>query len=428
MKYLKIQNDGCLDVRLISLMGGTTKSGDEYKIGRFGTGLKYTLAYLVRNNIDFKIFIGQNQVKIETVRETIQGTDFDILYINGERSSITSTMGIDWVGWMIVREIWCNALDEGGSLKECTDAITGTDNTTTFYLQLTGEIQETVNNWGLYFLHESEPIQDNKNFAIYAPSEIMRIYKNGVLIHQNEKLKTVFSYDIKNATINELREYKGWATYDVVKTLAQLEKKAAEIFLNSCSEKHFESEMDYNVTYFDLNDWSEGWKEAIGQGQIICKKDFEALNAKGQHLDKDEFVFVPKGLFDKLAHQYPNVSAVRRVDKINSFHETFDSELELKIKAVFAILESCNYFVNPELKFIYGIFGDTNKLAQINMDEKTVMISMELKRKSMFDFVTAIIEENEHFISGHADETRGFQQHFINLYTKELLDKNEIKI
>ena len=44
MKYLKIRNRGELDIRLVSLMGGTTISGNSYKIGRFGTGLKYSLA------------------------------------------------------------------------------------------------------------------------------------------------------------------------------------------------------------------------------------------------------------------------------------------------------------------------------------------------------------------------------------------------
>jgi hypothetical protein len=64
MKYLKIQNNGELDIRLVALMGGTTKANDLYKIGQFGTGLKYTLAYLFRNNIDFKILSGANKVDV----------------------------------------------------------------------------------------------------------------------------------------------------------------------------------------------------------------------------------------------------------------------------------------------------------------------------------------------------------------------------
>ena len=79
MKYLKIQNDGVLDIRLVALMGGTTKSNDEFKIGQFGTGLKYTLAFLYRNNLDFKIFAGKDEVKIHLEKETIREDVFEIM-------------------------------------------------------------------------------------------------------------------------------------------------------------------------------------------------------------------------------------------------------------------------------------------------------------------------------------------------------------
>jgi len=40
MQYLKIQNSGLLPEELLYLMGGTTKTEDEYKIGKFGTGCR----------------------------------------------------------------------------------------------------------------------------------------------------------------------------------------------------------------------------------------------------------------------------------------------------------------------------------------------------------------------------------------------------
>jgi len=110
MKYLKITNNGELDIRLVALMGGTTKANDKYKIGQFGTGLKYTLAFLYRNNLDFKIFVGEQEVKLHTEKEEIRGETFEIICINGQRTSITTKMGEDWEAWMIVRELWCNAL------------------------------------------------------------------------------------------------------------------------------------------------------------------------------------------------------------------------------------------------------------------------------------------------------------------------------
>jgi hypothetical protein len=120
MKYLKIQNDGLLDIRLVALMGGTTKSNDKYKIGQFGTGLKYTLAYLFRSNLDFKIFVGTEEIKLHIEKEVIRDEDFEIICINGNRTSITTRMGEDWEAWMIIRELWCNALDEGGPFREVT--------------------------------------------------------------------------------------------------------------------------------------------------------------------------------------------------------------------------------------------------------------------------------------------------------------------
>jgi len=132
MKYLKIQNDGVLDIRLVALMGGTTKSNDEFKIGQFGTGLKYTLAFLFRNNLDFKIFSGTDLVDLSTENETIRDEVFEIICINGKRTSITTRMGEDWKAWMIVREIWCNALDEGGAKKDITSLVEGAEGTTTF--------------------------------------------------------------------------------------------------------------------------------------------------------------------------------------------------------------------------------------------------------------------------------------------------------
>lgn len=79
MKYIKISNKGLLEAKLIPLMGGTTKKGDKFKIGQFGTGLKYSLAFLIRNNISFKIFVGNREVDITSKKEYISDQNFDII-------------------------------------------------------------------------------------------------------------------------------------------------------------------------------------------------------------------------------------------------------------------------------------------------------------------------------------------------------------
>lgn len=424
MNYLKIQNKGELDVRLISLMGGTTKAKDDFKIGQFGTGLKYTLAYLSRNNIDFKIFVGEKEISIFTKPETIQGTTFNVLYIDNERTSITDTMGLDWKGWMIVRELWCNALDEGGAYKREADIIEGKAGTTTFYLQMTGEIKETWENWGDYFLHSAEPVYETNQFAVYPPTQTLKLYKNGILIHEDKASKGIFSYDIKNAEINELREYKGYISSDISNILVKLDKKSVDVFLTNLNKSHYEYEMDYDCSWHKFED---SWKEIIGAGKIITQKSLDIISSREIEIDTVGLIVVPPSLFKKLSHQFVGISATRMADKVNSFYEIYDAQLEQSLKEALVILESCGYFIDPELKFIYGIFGDKNVFAKINIDTKEIMFSEALKTKGLFDLITTVIEENEHYRTSIADG-RQFQQHFINLYTKELLEKNKIKV
>lgn len=48
--YLKIENEGTVPVEAFTLIGASSKRDDSSKIGMFGSGNKYALAYLLRNN------------------------------------------------------------------------------------------------------------------------------------------------------------------------------------------------------------------------------------------------------------------------------------------------------------------------------------------------------------------------------------------
>ncbi|HKR03498.1 MAG TPA: hypothetical protein VJY62_02600 [Bacteroidia bacterium] len=425
MKYLKIQNKGLLDIRLVSLMGGTTKRDDDFKIGQFGTGLKYVLAYLVRNNIDFKIFVGEKEISMTTKTELIREQEFRIIYIEGERSSITDKMGFDWKAWMIIRELWCNALDEGEAQKEVTETVSGTEGATTFYIQFVTEIKQVHDKWGNYFIHGETPMYDCPDFSIYSGGKSLRIYKQGVLIKENDEKPALFRYDIKNASINELREYTGLLDWDITKCLTNADKKVAEYALSTMKEDHYEGSMDYS---WMSTKYSDSWSEALGNAKIIHERLVNDIKARELPIDLSGVVIVPKNLFISLNAQFKGISAVRVADKVNEFFEIFLPELELKIKSALATLESCGYFINPELKFIYGIFGDKTIFAQIHLDKKEILMSEQLMNKSMFEIICTIVEEAEHFNTGFVDCSRQFQTHFINLFTKTLLEKNEIAI
>jgi hypothetical protein len=426
MKYLKIQNDGLLDIRLVALMGGTTKSKDKYKIGQFGTGLKYTLAYLFRNNLDFKIFVGEEEVIVKIETEEIRDERFEIICINSHRTSITTKMGEDWEAWMIVRELWCNALDEEAPCKEITSNAIGADGKTIFYIQIDNAIQKVLDNWPKYFIHGQEPIFSNDEFALYPPGDHLCLYKNGVLIKEHPNEKSVFSYDYKSADINELREYRGSTNLPIAWGLADANEKAARYFLENITENHYEGSaaMDYNW----YKSFSQTWMKVIGSGKLIYPKVLNDLKARGNYPDETGLIIVPEVLYKALNKQFEGIGAVYVAGIIGNFYENYDERLEDRIKQGLVILETCDYRMHPELEFVYGHFEDKSIQARISLKTKKIYISQTLLQKPLFDIVSMLIEENEHFNTGMGDNTREFQQHFIDLYTKELLAKNSVEI
>jgi len=418
MKYLKISNKGLLDMRLVHLMGGTTKSNDKYKIGQFGTGLKYTLAFMLRNNIDFKIFIDSKEVKLSSKKEVIRNTSFEIIYINGDRTSITTNMGKEWEAWMIVRELWCNALDEVMPSYVITEEVKPQKGFTEYYIQLVPDIQKVMDDWDKYFIHGQEPVMETEDFAIYMGAESLRIYKQGVLISEQTGKSSVFSYDIKGAELNELRETKWGADYYTNQCLPNFDKKTAEIFINNVKGK-YEEKMDYS--WCSYRDYGEGWTEAIGNGKYCSYETYDKLIDRYPNLEDECVVQIPKGLFSKLIKNHKSMSLVRASDKLNEFYEIYSETLHDKVTKCVKLLQSVGYFIDPNLQIIYGIFGDKQTQAQVSFDDKEIRLSQELENMPDSDLIVCLIEENEHYKTGYEDCTRSFQNHFIKLYTNLLL-------
>lgn len=425
MKYLKIQNKGLLDMRLISLMGGTTKGSKDHKIGQFGSGLKYVLAYLFRNNVDFNIYIGENKVNISTVTEKIANEEFNIITVDGKQTSITTKMGMDWKPWMIVRELYSNALDEGEALYQVVDEPNGESDKTTFYIEMTPDFIEVYNNWNKYFVVHNIPMYENNYVAIHPQKGPLKLYKQGILIKEYEE-DSLFNYDIKNADINELREYIGTLESNLTKAISSIDdSKIITYFLENVTEELREGKIDYN--FWDFYSFSNKWKEVIGDAKIIHKEAMDKLKGAGNK-DFSNCLLVPKKLYEILVKKFDGIGALRAINKVNEFYEIYDADLELKVKQALTILEESSYFIHPELKFIFGEFGDKNTLAKVDLDKKEIFISQKMKNNSLFQFCAMLVEENEHFQTGYRDESREFQQHFIDLYVKGMLDKAEIKL
>lgn len=252
MRYLKISNQGELDPRLIFLMGATTKSNDEAKIGKFGTGLKYAISFFIRSNIDFKLFVGENEVIFNTEQQTIGENTFEEIYCNGKSMSITTHYGHQWKAWEACRELWCNSIDEGGESKKVADdrggKIVGEEGKTIFYIQMSKEIADVVTRWDEYFL-SATPLFEDEDVAIYLNSgNNLKLYKNSVLIEDSDVYKSLFVYDLKKAELNELRQYRGYNRADIGKALLNSNKTVISALLDAIKQKKelFEVSLDWD--------------------------------------------------------------------------------------------------------------------------------------------------------------------------------------
>lgn len=422
MKYLKIQNDGILDIRLVALMGGTTKSGNSYKIGEFGTGLKYALAYLFRTNTDFKIFLGTHQPQVNTEMEIINDAPFEILCINGHRTSVTTQMGRQWNAWMILRELWTNALDEGGEVREIVnreEAIVGEEGKTTFFVQLTTELQQVLDDWDSYFIHKRRPMWENDKYAIYPNAEggKLKLYKHGVLIYQHPNTESLFYYDIKQANINELREFIGVTSYEMFQALENPSQEVISYFLQNIKKEHYEgSEMEYNWFF----SFAAVWKDTIGNNKIARDGDSSYYSERGLHVDFKNVIELPKKVYKALVKDFEGIGALVQTDDNSEFFEIPNLPLSERVKVCLQDLASVGYLIGPDIKIRYGAFREVNQSFSVNVNKKTIMLSEICMKKSNRQIINILVENNEAIVTKINKTYADFYKHFVNLFTNGL--------
>lgn len=420
MKYLKIQNKGELDIRLVALMGGSTKTNDRYKIGKFGTGLKYTLAFLFRNNLEFKIFSGKENVDISLVTENIANEDFEIICINNNRTSITTKMGLEWSAWMILRELWCNALDEGDAIKEignCADVnlLEGNEGATTFFIQINDEIKQVLDNWSDYFIINETPLFEDSNYGIYQNKGKLKLYKQGVLIYQHPDMDSLLKYDIKNASINELREFKGSVSAEMFSALRSPNKETISYFFNNVKEEHYEgSAMDYDW----FSNFASIWKDTIGDRKIGYYSSSSG-NDGGVSENINKVINLPKKIYKALTKSFEGIGAIGMCDEKNEFYEVKDLFMEEKINFVLMNLIDGGYEYDTDIKFITGTFAE-KVFAGINRNKKQVLISNNLLNEPESTLSYLLVEKIEAIKKGSSDKNV-LADHFIKLYTDKII-------
>ena len=413
--YLKITNKNEIDINAFKLLGISVKEG-EGKIGYFGTGLKYAMAVLLRNDIAFKIFSGNKEIKITTKGTKFRGKNFKIIKINNNLTSLTTDMGKDWKLWFAIREIYCNAIDEGKYELTVSNKCNSKKGQTTFYIEFNDKLKEIFSNWNLYFSGKRKDIVFNENNnKLFQGDDNLLIYRKGIQVYEEKNKKCLYHYDLDQMEINESRTIPSmWSfSYDLVQFLGIFADENIIRNIYDNYENTFEGKLDWSNCY----QFNKNWLNILG-GRIIILKD-----VAGYFTDEmdDKTIILPNSLAQSLKQFFGKQIKIKgQSDKYGE-------------KQIIPINNRQNYLLNECLDFLKRTnfnVGYKIKICEFENEkclgqgtDNTIFLSPKLFDLGRKEIVATIIEEYFHLKSMANDKTRDFQDYLIMRYISLLENK-----
>lgn len=443
-QYILIQNDGEIETNSFELIGASTKRDEKGKIGFFGSGLKYSIAYMMRKGIDFKIFSGVNELKFTTVNEKLKGKDFDRICINGKETSFTVTMGPTWTeDWFILREIYCNALDEGScTMVKETENVSPAEGKTRIYIGITPALKTVIQAWDAYFADERTPIfvsdeiytcylgHDDggsthcQKVSVYHKTNGV-MYRRGIRVYKSETALYDYGFDFVN--INEDRTAKQphglrYAIINMVATFA--DENYIKNILRTGQDDNPSDEYSAVSMGDVFSQFSKKWVQ-FSKDNMLVVKEISGRYAEVIQKSQREVFFIPSMFARLLKKALPEVSIVGMgvfVGDMSFEQVDKTAKMNYLLKEVLQSLKDMGYVVNHDIQV--GQFEDEKILGHADIKQKVIYIADQTFDRGRREIATVIMEENEHIKSGHGDETKEFQNHIFNQWLKSMEEAN----
>jgi hypothetical protein len=455
MKYIRIYNDSNLVNRLaLEKLGLSTKRNDPSSIGQFGSGIKFAPISALRKNIKW-IFAGEDsngKYMLEYVSHLEDGID-SIYYnyldentkeiVKTKPSSFTLDAGcLSWEdNFQIIREAIANAVDgakefggEWGYDIVEENNVVSVPGKFCVYLSATPDILEIINNFDKYFAFDRESLLSGYYSDIYDKvDDVFRVYCKGVLVYENENIKSLFDYDLHRAILNEERKIR--SEYEIEFYVAKCIHAASTYGNKDLMEKILSTAMgidsadvyEFNKvsatcymnnpetistkwvhTYYDkykglpfiyIGELSINAQTAIREKgyeptQVLTTSAYQFLKSIGVVLNIKDIISQEQEFdLDYKLEKYPNL--VTAIEIVCQFEKNFD-------KSVVSVFEPKNF----------GTFGLTINMDQ-HRDNRKILISRSHCNSDVVDIICTLIHEFDHFwygIGDGNDEARNFRQ------------------
>jgi hypothetical protein len=430
MKKLVIVNRGLLEVEALTLLGASTKRNDSSKIGMFGSGNKYALAYLTRNDYKVRISSGGVPIRIGLQKATLKGQEFDVLCINGKRTSITTEFGYNWTLWQAVRELFSNAVDEGllhfgvmDAAPECAP------DTTQITVDINGELEQLLFNISDYLSAGKQVVFESKHGQILRKhGKEGRLYYRGILVHTHPE--SVFDYNVYDIHLNESREAdyswqigeRIWKLLYACTDRSVIRQVLAGLHANN---KVLEANIDGSM----VDDQSRhinstAWNEALADMSIAPANLAEYV----QPSELPHTWLLPTRLFSGLVSVIKEVKvaeAFKTTSRAGRYHSASPDGLQAEtMRKAQDFLRAVNLMPPQEIRIVE--FHDKSTLASIDGD--VILIGTNCLNGGVHLTAVALMEEQLHITSGLHDLTRSFQNAIFEAWLNYAKTVNAIVI
>lgn len=441
MKHLLIANKGLLEIEALTLLGASSKRGDKTKIGKFGSGNKYALAYFLRNGCKVRIFSGNEEIKLGLIRKSFREKPFDVITVNGAETSITTEFGHEWSMWQAIRELYTNAMDEGLLYFGFTEIpieedvakyiADNSDETlsTRIYIEATPEVEDFMFNIQDYIAIGNEVLFECKYGKIYRKhNNTTCIYYKGIRCYETNK-ESIYDYDFNNVNLDENRliSYSWELPENMWKLLFECDKPVVvRTLLTSVQQTKFiENSIDGDFVTLPANMNEAVWRESV-DGNTIVPRD---LGGYVKDEDRPKTLFLPAKLYTAM------IGVIGKDIKNKEFTISTKGGLYHKVEPdilMNEILHDVVYFFSEcGFKIPYPVivvdFDNKVQLGGITEDNEILIGITAMSRGKQY-VANTMIEEFIHIKYGVADKSRGFQDAIIDEFLTYMKLKNAFSL
>jgi hypothetical protein len=290
--YLNISNPGEASSSAFRIMGDSTARGTD-QIGQFGSGAKHAILVLLRHKIQFSIFAGLRKIPVNIVEEQHGDRKIPVVYIDNLPTSMSLEFGaIDWTDpAMALRELICNALDQGALIGDAvqftTAEIVPTAGITQVQIEanIGGPVWAAASELDKMFLHYKS--LENTSILPKEKMSPLKFYRKGVFVSESP-IETLFDYnDTKGQVkIDESRQFSGFnLSAMMVSCVNQADYPQQDQWLlkihSEVLSEYKQSPYEFSISYYSFHygDYARSKAKEIAEELYDCKAgSVEAYN------------------------------------------------------------------------------------------------------------------------------------------------------